>query len=81
VLPTGELVMLGGAVEDGPGYDLVGLVSAAEGTFGIVTRATLRLVRTPEAVRTLLAVFESVDARAKPSPASSPPASCPRRSR
>ncbi len=34
----------------------------AEGTFGIVTRATLRLVRAPEAYRTLLAVFESVDA-------------------
>jgi glycolate oxidase len=34
----------------------------AEGTFGIVTRAVLRLVRTPEACRTLLAVFDSVDA-------------------
>src|SRR2546430_2594465 len=52
----------GGAVEDRPGYDLVGLVVGAEGTFGIVTRATLRLVRAPEAYRTLLAVFESVDA-------------------
>ena len=61
-LPSGELVQLGGAVEDRPGYDLVGLVVGAEGTFGIVTRATLRLVRAPEAYRTLLAVFESVDA-------------------
>jgi glycolate oxidase len=61
-LPSGELVMLGGMVEDRPGYDLVGLVVGAEGTFGIVTRATLRLVRTPEAYRTLLAVFDSVDA-------------------
>src|SRR5437870_5184341 len=62
VLPSGEVVALGGAVEDRPGYDLVGLVVGAEGTFGIVTRATLRLVRAPEAYRTLLAVFESVDA-------------------
>jgi len=61
-LPSGELVALGGAVEDRPGYDLVGVVVGAEGTFGIVTRATLRLVRAPEAYRTLLAVFESVDA-------------------
>jgi glycolate oxidase len=61
-LPSGELVALGGAVEDRPGYDLVGLVVGSEGTFGIVTRATLRLVRTPQAYRTLLAVFESVEA-------------------
>jgi glycolate oxidase len=61
-LASGELVALGGAVEDRPGYDLVGLVVGSEGTFGIVTRATLRLVRSPEAYRTLLAVFESVDA-------------------
>src|SRR5207253_2532720 len=45
VLASGEVVMLGGAVEDRPGYDLVGLVVGAEGTFGIVTRATLRLGR------------------------------------
>jgi glycolate oxidase len=61
-LPSGELVTLGGAVEERPGYDLVGLAVGAEGTFGIVTRATLRLVRTPEAHRTLLAVFASVAA-------------------
>src|SRR3989442_5612404 len=61
-LPSGELVALGGAVEERPGYDLVGLVVGSEGTFGIVTRATIRLVRAPEAYRTLLAVFESVDA-------------------
>src|SRR5947199_335769 len=64
VLASGQVVTLGGAVEDRPGYDLVGLVVGAEGTFGIVTRATLRLVRAPEAYRTLLAVFEAVDASA-----------------
>jgi len=62
VLPDGEVVALGGPVEERPGYDLVGLVVGCEGTFGIVTRATLRLTRIPEAHRTLLAVFDSVDA-------------------
>lgn len=62
VLASGEVVQLGGAVEDRPGYDLVGVVVGAEGTFGIVTRATLRLTRVPAAVRTLLAVFDTVDA-------------------
>ena len=61
VLPNGDIVELGGAVEDIPGYDLTGLVVGAEGTFGIVTKATLRLVRQPEAWRTLLGIFESVD--------------------
>lgn len=61
VLASGEVVELGGVVEDVPGYDLTGLVVGSEGTFGIVTKATLRLVRQPQAVRTLLAVFESVD--------------------
>ncbi len=49
------------AAEDVPGYDLAGLIVGAEGTFGIVTQATLRLVRQPEAWKTLLAVFDSVD--------------------
>jgi glycolate dehydrogenase FAD-linked subunit len=62
VLPDGEVVELGGAVEDVPGYDLRGVVIGAEGTMGLVTRATLRLTRMPEGVRTLLAVFETVDA-------------------
>src|SRR5688572_15019479 len=62
VLPDGEVVQLGGPVEERTGYDLTGVVVGAEGTVGIVTRAVLRLVRTPEACRTLLAVFESVDA-------------------
>ena len=61
VLPDGEMVCLGGPMEDVPGYDLRGLVVGGEGTFGIVTQATLRLIRQPEAWRTLLAIFESVD--------------------
>lgn len=59
VLPTGEIVELGGAHEpDGP-LDLLGLVTGSEGTLGIVTEATLRLTPLPEAVRTLLAVFDT----------------------
>lgn len=61
VLPDGQAVELGGAVEDLPGYDLVGLVTGHEGTLGIVTRIVVRLMREPESCRTLLAVFDSVD--------------------
>jgi glycolate oxidase len=61
VLPDGEIVTLGGKIEDAPGYDLVGLVVGSEGTMGIVTEVTLRLTPLPQSVRTLLAVFESVD--------------------
>src|SRR5262249_28340184 len=60
VLPDGEVVELGGPLEESPGYDLTGLVCGSEGTFGIVTAATLRLEAVPEAVTTLLAVFETV---------------------
>lgn len=61
VLPDGEVVSLGGMVEDVPGYDLRGVTVGSEGTFGIVTQAVLRLVRFPQAYRTFLAVFASVD--------------------
>jgi glycolate oxidase len=62
VLPDGAIVELGGVVEDSPGYDLTGLVVGSEGTFGVVTAATLRLLRQPEATKTFLAVYASVDA-------------------
>ena len=61
VLPNGDVVTLGGAVEDVPGYDLRGITIGAEGTFGLVTEATLTLTRQPQAYRTFLAVYESVD--------------------
>jgi len=60
VLPDGEVVELGGVVDERCGYDLVGAVVGAEGTVGVVTRAILRLMRAPEAHRTLLAVFAGV---------------------
>ena len=61
VLPDGQVVQTGGPAEDNPGYDLTGVIVGSEGTVGIVTRAWLRLTRNPEAYRTLLGIFESVD--------------------
>jgi glycolate oxidase len=61
VAPDGELVRLGGHAPDPPGYDLLGAFVGSEGTLGIATEVTVRLVRLPEAVRTLLAAFRSTD--------------------
>jgi glycolate oxidase len=61
VLPDGSIVRTGGVTEDDPGYDLTGLIVGNEGTFGIVTRATVALTRDPEAGRTLLGVFADVE--------------------
>jgi glycolate oxidase len=61
VLPSGELLRLGSAAVDRPGYDLTGVFVGSEGTFGLLTEITVRLVRLPEAVKTLLAVYDLVD--------------------
>jgi len=61
VLAGGEVVDLGGAGTEQPGYDLLGVFIGSEGTFGIATEATLRLVPIPPAVRTLLAEFPEVN--------------------
>jgi len=62
VLPNGELAELGGKALDPEGCDLLGAFVGSEGTLGIATRITLRIVRTPEVVTTLLAGFRSSDA-------------------
>jgi glycolate oxidase len=62
VLPNGDVVHLGGSTLDTPGYDLTGLFVGSEGTFGIVTKVTVRLLRKPEALKTILASFASIDA-------------------
>lgn len=61
VLPDGRVVVTGGPVEDAPGYDLTGLIVGSEGTFGIVTKVWVRITRNPDAYRTLLGVFETVE--------------------
>src|SRR5216117_3742582 len=64
VLPDGEVVWLGTKPEGGEevdGYDLRGAVIGSEGMFGIVTKVLVRLIRTPQAYKTMLGVFESVD--------------------
>ncbi|MFQ5848249.1 MAG: FAD-linked oxidase C-terminal domain-containing protein [Candidatus Methylomirabilales bacterium] len=61
ILPNGERVQLGGKTVDAPGYDLLGVFVGSEGTFGIVTKVIVRLMRKPEAVKTLMAVFENME--------------------
>ena len=57
VLPDGELIEIGGKELDQPGYDLLGAFVGSEGTLGIATKITVRVVPVPEAVRTLVAFF------------------------
>jgi len=61
VAPDGTVVRLGGRAPDPPGYDLLGAFIGSEGTLGIATEVTVRLMRAPESVRTLLAAFPSTD--------------------
>jgi glycolate oxidase len=61
VLPDGSVVETGAMWPDSPGYDLTGLLTGSEGTLGLVTKITVRVVRKPEAVKTLLAIYETAD--------------------
>lgn len=64
VLPDGEVVWLGtkpGGGEETEGYDLRGGVIGSEGMFGVITRVLVRLVKAPQAYKTMLGVFESVE--------------------
>ncbi len=61
VTPDGDIVELGGRTGQTSGYDLRGLFVGSEGTLGIATKIVLRLLPRPEATRTLLAIFDSVD--------------------
>lgn len=66
VLPNGEVVHTGGKLaKDVAGYDLTNLFVGSEGTLGIVTEATLKLIPIPETKKTLLALFQDMDAAAK----------------
>jgi glycolate oxidase subunit GlcD len=61
VLADGRIVRLGDAVQDRPGYDMVGVFVGSEGTLGICTEVTVRLLPLPEAVKTILAIFRSME--------------------
>jgi glycolate oxidase len=59
VLMDGRIVEIGGRHLDQPGYDLLGLLVGSEGQFGIVTEATVRILRAAEAARPMLLGFDS----------------------
>lgn len=62
VLMDGTIVEIGGEELDAPGYDLLGMVVGSEGQFGIITEATVRILRSAEGARPMLMGFDSVDA-------------------
>jgi glycolate oxidase len=62
VLSDGTIVELGGGHLDAPGYDLLGLAIGSEGQFGIVTEATVRILRAAEGARPMLMGFDSAEA-------------------
>jgi glycolate oxidase len=61
VMPDGEILWLGGRTRATPGYDLAGVFVGSEGTFGIATKIVVRILKKPQAVKTVLAVFDHVD--------------------
>jgi glycolate oxidase len=61
VLPDGTVVATGGKEPDAPGYDLTGLLTGSEGTMALVTKIVVRLMRKPELVKTLLAIYDSAE--------------------
>jgi glycolate oxidase len=62
VMPNGEIVEIGAnGIPDTPGYDLLGLLTGSEGTLGIVTKITVRILKNPEAKQTVLAYFDKVE--------------------
>lgn len=62
IIPDGSVIEVGGAIPETPGYDLTGLFVGSEGTLGIATEITLRIIKQPEAISTLQADFTSIEA-------------------
>ncbi len=65
VLPDGSVHVFGNAAGETTGYDLLGAFVGSEGCFGVALDVTVKLQRNPQAVRTLLADFMSIDAAAR----------------
>ena len=61
VLYNGDIVQVGGKALDNPGYDLTGILVGSEGTLGIATKLILRIMPKPEAVKTMLAIYNSLE--------------------
>ena len=61
VTPDGVLVWLGGKTRDALGYDLAGVFVGSEGTFGIATKIVVRILKKPQAVKTVLGVFDRIE--------------------
>jgi len=61
VLPDGTVVTSGGKEGDLPGYDLTGLLTGSEGTLALITKVLVRLMRRPETVKTILAIYDSAE--------------------
>jgi glycolate oxidase len=61
VLDDGEVIWVGGKAMDNPGYDLTGVLVGSEGTLGIATKLILRIMPKPEAVKTMLAVYNTLE--------------------
>ena len=61
VLYDGSVIQVGGKSLDNPGYDLTGILVGSEGTLGIATKVVLRIMPKPEAVKTMLAIYNSLE--------------------
>jgi glycolate oxidase len=61
VLPDGNVAHIGGKAPDAPGYDLPGVFVGSEGTLGICTEIVAKIVHLPEGVKTLLAIYDSIE--------------------
>jgi glycolate oxidase len=62
-LPNGELIRTGGKLtKDVAGYDLTHLFVGSEGTLGVITEATLKLIPKPETQKTILALYQDIEA-------------------
>ena len=61
VMDDGTVLWTGGKAPDNPGYDLTGLLVGSEGTLGIITKMLLKIIRAPEAIKTMLAIYESIE--------------------
>ncbi len=61
VTPQGEVVRIGGAHLDHAGYDWLGLLTGSEGQLGLVTEVTVRILRSAEGARAMLAAFKGTE--------------------